>query len=104
MSRYQVAVQPSAEAEIDSAFRYLAREASPDLAIAWFNRIDDAIISLSEMPLRCAEAPESKYFDVEIRQLLVEPYRILFTVRDRTVQILHVRHMSRRWLGEATEP
>jgi hypothetical protein len=33
-------------------------------------------MSLSEMPQRCGEAPESEYFDREIRQLLVEPYRI----------------------------
>jgi plasmid stabilization system protein ParE len=100
LSLYKVAVQPTAEAEIDAAFRYLASEASMDVAIAWFNRIDDAIASLSEMPRRCVEAPESEYFEIEIRQLLVEPYRILFTVQDHTVQILHVRHTSQRWLGE----
>jgi plasmid stabilization system protein ParE len=36
----------------------------------------------------------------EIRQLIMAPYRILFTVRPSRVDVLHVRHMARRALGE----
>jgi plasmid stabilization system protein ParE len=37
-------------------------------------------------------------FEFEIRQLLYGNYRLLFTVRDDAVVILHVRHGAREWM------
>jgi plasmid stabilization system protein ParE len=97
--RYTVVVQPSAEAEIEAAYVYLAQAASPDVAIRWFNELDAAIDTLVTMPRRCPLAPEDAYFADEIRQLLVAPYRVLFTIRQKRVHVLHVRHRARRTLG-----
>jgi hypothetical protein len=59
----------------------------------------DAVGSLSTFPARCAEAPESRFFDREIRQLLYgrgrNVYRILFTIQDDVVSVLHIRHGAR---------
>jgi plasmid stabilization system protein ParE len=93
--RYDVVVQPAAEAEIEAAYLYLRKEASPDVANRWFNALLDSLNTLEEMPNRCPFAPESKFFPEEIRQLLAQPYRILFTVRGEVVHNLHVRHMAR---------
>ncbi len=54
------------------------------------------------MPERCAHAPENRWFKREIRQLLYDQYRILFTIRGRTVRVLHVRHGARLELGKRT--
>ena len=103
--KYTVVVQPEAEADIEAAYLYLSEAASPDLAVRWFNEIDAAMTTLAEFPKRCPRAPEDQYFDDEIRHLLVEPYRVLFTIRAKEVRVLHVRHMARRTLGgEDTEP
>jgi mRNA-degrading endonuclease RelE of RelBE toxin-antitoxin system len=50
-----------------------------------------------EKPLRCV-APENDALAEEIRQLSYgksrNKYRILFTIREDTVFVLHVRHSS----------
>jgi plasmid stabilization system protein ParE len=58
-----------------------------------------AIASLSELPTRCSLAPENKDFPFEVRQLFYgsthHRYRILFTIEDDTVTVLHIRHGRR---------
>lgn len=51
------------------------------------------------MPRRCARAREDKLVLQEIRQLVISPYRIIFEIHGRTVNILHVRHGARQDLG-----
>ena len=97
--KYAVVVQPEAEADIEAAYLYLFEAASPDVAIRWFNEIEAVMATLAEFPNRCPKAPEDAYFSDEIRHLLVEPYRILFTIRAKQVHVLHVRHMARQTLG-----
>jgi plasmid stabilization system protein ParE len=93
--KYEVILQPTAEADIESAYLYLRREASPEVANRWYNALLDSMDTLEEMPHRCPLAPESQFFPEEIRHLLIRPYRVLFAVINDTVRILHVRHMSR---------
>ena len=94
--KYPVILQPAADAEIEAAYLYLAAEASLEVAVSWFNDVDTAIRTLAEMPRRCSLAPEDDFFEAEIRNLMVGPYRVLFTVAGKEVHVLHVRHMSRR--------
>jgi plasmid stabilization system protein ParE len=100
LTKFTVIIQPQAEAEIDEAYLHIAAAASPGTAIRWFNKMEAAIATLARMPRRCPLALEDEFFEEEIRQLLLAPYRVLFTIRERSVHILHVRHMSRRWFGE----
>lgn len=62
-----------------------------------------AIASLSELPTRCAFAPENKAFPFEVRQLLCgstrHRYRIPFTIEKDTVIVLHIRHGRRNPLA-----
>jgi len=101
--KYDVLVQPTADADIEAAYLYLFREASPDRAVIWYNRLEDAISKLDRMPRRCPIAPEDQFFAEEIRHLLVRPYRVLFTIRGREVHVLHVRHMAQQVLEEPQE-
>lgn len=58
----------------------------------------NTIATLQEIPRRCAIAPENDELVEEIRQLIYgkskNKYRILFTIREDTVFVLHVRHSS----------
>jgi len=99
---YRVIIQPSAQAEMEEA--YLRVHDHAPLRIAkWYNGLVEAILSLANHPQRCSLAPESDSFDEEIRQLLfgrrTNVYRILFTIQENTVSVLHVRHAARRFLN-----
>ena len=98
---YRVILQAQANEDIDRVLSYLVRHASMDVAARWLTEIEGAVDTLERMPLRCPIAAESEQFEHEIRQLLVDPYRILFTIVGREVHVLHVRHASRRTLGES---
>ncbi len=96
---YHVIIQPPAAVEMDKAYLWIVKHA-PESATKWFNGLEAAIQTLDSFPQRCPLADESKAFDVEIRQLIygkrVGAYRILFTVAEDTVHVLHVRHGRRQ--------
>jgi plasmid stabilization system protein ParE len=59
--------------------------------------LESAIRSLDEFPERCVVAPEDEEVDeFEVRQLILDQFRVLFFVRERVVFVLHIRHGSRR--------
>jgi mRNA-degrading endonuclease RelE of RelBE toxin-antitoxin system len=62
----------------------------------------EVINSLKTFPRRCPIAPENEFFSQEIRQLLYGKgkgtYRILFTIIDDVVSVLHIRHSSQEVL------
>jgi plasmid stabilization system protein ParE len=101
---FKVILQPVAEEEIEAAFLYLASEASLETAVRWYNELETAIATLDQMPRRCSLASENDFFEEEIRQLLVAPYRVLFTILGNRVHLLHVRHTARRTLGVEDDP
>ena len=103
MKRFEVIILPSAERNIDEAYLWLA-EHDPDAAIRWYDRLREVIFSLAVLPERCPLAPESKNINAEIREIFHgrrrHKYRILFTVTQNTVHVLHVRHGARLALSE----
>lgn len=99
---FQVIIQPPAEAEIENAYLRIAVEA-PETAVRWYNGLREEIASLSSLPTRCSLAPEDAAFEYEIRHLLYgrkgRRYRILFTIVDDRVHVLHFRHWAQRPMG-----
>jgi plasmid stabilization system protein ParE len=98
---YRVITQPTAEAEVEDAYRWLHHQSS-GAAVRWYRGLREAIESLESNPQRCPIAPESAFFGEEIRQLLYGKrrgvYRILFTVEEDVVSVLFVRHSARQVL------
>ena len=96
---YRVEIDPVALSEVEEAYSWLAMRA-PAEAVEWFNSLSNAIASLSKMPERCPLAPENDAFAEEIRQLLYGKrsgaYRVIFTVSDSVVRVLHLRHSARQ--------
>ena len=103
MKRWTVIVELPAQQDIEAAYLWIA-ERDSDAADRWFNSIYDTVESLELFPERCPLAPESRFFDREIREAFhgrrQYKYRILFTVTESKVHILHVRHGARLTLGE----
>jgi|SRR5690242_9215033 len=100
---YRVRLTPEAEADIEELYRWLTAR-SPLRGPDWFNGMMYAIESLASRLERCPLAPETAFFPEEIRQLLYGRgrgvHRILFTIKDATVVVLHVRHGARKHLPE----
>jgi len=96
--KYVVIIQPRAESDIDQAAEWIAQD-SPTNAARWYDGLTKAIFSLQDFPARCSVAPENGTFPGVIRQLLYGSYRILFTVKDDAVHVLHVRHGARSPAG-----
>lgn len=95
MKRWSVIVELPAQQDIAEAHAWLA-ERDPAAADRWFNGIYDTIGSLEMFPERCSLAPASTFLNREIRETFhgrrQHKYRILFTVTENEVHVLHVRH------------
>jgi plasmid stabilization system protein ParE len=100
--KYRVIIQPPAGADMDKAYLWIFEHA-PESATKWFNGLEAAIQTLESFPQRCPLAEESQAFVLEIRQLIhgkrVGAYRILFTIVEDSVHVLHVRHGRRERLS-----
>jgi plasmid stabilization system protein ParE len=105
MKRWVVIVEIPAQQDIEAAYLWIA-EHDAVAADRWFNSLYETIGSLELFPERCPLAPESRFFNQEIREAFhgrrQYKYRILFTVTQGEVHILHVRHGARLTLGEST--
>jgi len=97
MTTYRV--EPTDQALVDAGEAYFwINEELEGAALRWYEGIMKAFRSLEKNPLRCPHAPESAFFEEEIRQLIYGKYRILFTVEGETVFVLRVRHSAQEYL------
>ncbi len=101
---FRVETTAAAEQEADAILDWLLSQHAGDTGIRWFLALQDAIASLAEFPRRCPLAPESTAFPFEVRHLLYghtpHVYRILFTIENQTVYVLHIRHGRRQPLKQ----
>jgi plasmid stabilization system protein ParE len=97
MSDYRVEPTDKALVDAGSAYSWIS-EQSKGAALRWYEGLLKAFRSLEKSPLRCPLAPESAFFEEEIRQLIYGKYRILFTVEGKQVFVLRVRHSAREYL------
>ncbi|MBX9791797.1 MAG: type II toxin-antitoxin system RelE/ParE family toxin [Pirellulales bacterium] len=102
---YRVEFTADAKAELDAIVAYIAADA-PGRALSWLERFRQLADTLAHHPERCAVAPEARLVNFPVRQLLYGNYRVLYTITDSTVYVLHVRHAARRWMraGEIKSP
>jgi len=97
-------VEPTDKALVDAGEAYFwISERSEKAALSWYEGLLTAFRSLEQNPRRCPLAPESAFFEQEIRQLIDGKYRILFTVQGATVFVLRVRHVAREYLKPEKE-
>ncbi len=101
---YQVKITEPAKQDIRSSFEWWRINRSAEQADRWYRGIHKSITSLCKMPERCGQAPEADLLDGNMRQLLFgigrrPTYRIVFTISDKVITILRVRHSSQDTLG-----
>jgi toxin ParE1/3/4 len=81
-------------ADLDQILAWYSANASPAMAEAIGQRLDDVVD-------RICSAPESgprlsQRSQVRVAAVIRYPFRIFYRIRKDTVDILHVRHTSRR--------
>ena len=96
---HEIEVADAAMAELVGIVAWIARDSSTD-AVRWLGAFWKSVRSLRSYPGRCPLAPEDVTSIVEVRQLVFGDYRVLFTIRDSQVRVLHVRHGAMRPLGD----
>jgi len=86
--------------DLDAICQFIARDA-PRAADALAERVKRSIERLSEFPSSGRVVPERGQSD--IREVIVQHYRVIYRVKSELVEILTVFHGSRRFpdLGDA---
>lgn len=92
MKKYLVIFHPDAETDIRSSYQWGRRVWGDKQAKSWAQELQRTItLRLSSQPLSCPLTPESDDLGIEVRQLIVRRYRVLFIVEKRIATILHIR-------------
>ncbi len=92
---------PLAEEQVADAFAYIASE-RPAAAIKWFDRLVSKTESLSALPDQGRMVPEARRSS--LREVLVEPYRVVYHRGDDVLVILSVQHERRDLDVESIAP
>ncbi len=92
MKRFAVVFEESAQADLRESYEWGCRVWGREEAIEWVRQLRTAVSKqLALVPKGFPVAPEDNEFPEEIRQMVVGRYRMLFTIKGRTVHVLHIR-------------
>lgn len=88
---YKVVWSSTALSDLDATIDYVAADSGVDRALKLYEKVRDQIDSLSAHPRRARVVPELERIAVgEFRELLLNPYRILFRLDRRKVVLVGV--------------
>ena len=95
----RVILMPRAESDRDRIYGYTVKHWGKMRAQQWYDKLDAALLTLETLPERCPVAPESEDATQPIRQIIRPPFRILFRIKKKQVQVIHIRHAARLPVG-----
>ncbi len=89
--RYSIKVEPTAQRDIQLAYDWGKETWGVKQANKWSRELAKSIRSLGEFPERYPLALENDEFKYEVRQMTFQRYRVLYTIKNEDVEVLHVR-------------
>ena len=94
---YLVSITSRAERDLVSLYDEIDVEHS-DAALKWYIGLNDAILSLEQMPNRCSATHENGQLRHSLYGHRHHIYRVIFRVleKQKQVEVLHIRHGARR--------
>ncbi len=98
--RYKVLMTEPATGDLLATARYIAKELKePAAAKNLVEKIREAVMSLSEMPIRHALVTEERLAFLGIRKLPVDNYIVLYVVSetDTVVTVVRILYSRRDW-------
>lgn len=101
MTEYTVEISKKAAEDMEEIYTYIANHIGmPQTAIDQFNDIADGIESLSTFPARTKIISGDYCKQHELRQLLVNNYSVIFTIKDKTVYVIRVLYSASDIIGK----
>jgi plasmid stabilization system protein ParE len=89
MKHYTVVFSDDAVAEFASSIQWGCETWGEKVAWRWYAGIKESITNtLSRFPLSQPIAPDE--YEMEVRQMVIGRYRVLFTISGKRVTILHL--------------
>lgn len=89
-----------AQADLDTLLTWLIDQHAGDAGLRWFNGLQAAVETLTDMPQLCPLFRTDPRISFEVRQLFYgrrpHVYRIFFCIVGDTVFVLRIRHGRRR--------
>ena len=91
-----------AEVDLDDIYDYIARDV-PYYAALFIDQLIKATDNLEDHPRLGRKVPEADYHD-DVRELIVQGYRIIYRLQTEKLQILTVIHGSRNLAAKEVMP
>ena len=91
-----------AEADLDDIYDYIARDV-PYYAELFIDQLIKTTDNLKDHPRLGRKVPEADYRD-DVRELIVQGYRIIYRLQTEKLQILTVIHGSRNLAAKEVMP
>ncbi|MDB5567915.1 MAG: Plasmid stabilization system [Tardiphaga sp.] len=86
-------------ADLDELAAYYVANASPVIAESIGQRINDVIDRICRAPEAAPRASQRSH--IRVASVVRYPFRIFYRVRNDTIDILYIRHTSRRPFGRS---
>lgn len=91
MKRYAVVFSEDAVVGLSSCLQWGCETWGEEAAREWYVQIRASVRKiLTSFPMSQPVAPDNDEYDVKVRQMVIGRYRVLFTVDQKRVTILHV--------------
>ena len=95
MKQYDVKISHAALSDMEQIYSYIAdRLLEPDTAMGQYNRIAEAVQSLSILPERCALVESEPERTQGLRQMLVDNYSVFYIVGGDAVSVARVLYSA----------
>lgn len=95
MKLYKIQITDTALSDMENIYKYIAEQLQlPVTAMGQYNRIADAIETLSTLPERVKLMESEDEFALGLRQMHVDNYSVFFHIRDNRVIITNVLYSA----------
>ena len=95
MEQYEVKITDAALQDMEDIYGYIAGQLlAPENAMSQYNRIADAILSLSAFPERYRLLEAQPWHSMEMRWMNVDNYSVFYVLRGETVYVTDVLYSA----------
>jgi len=95
MEQYNVLITDEALADMEDIYRYIAVKLhSPENALAQYNRIAEAILTLEMFPLRYSVVQFEPEHSSGLRRMLVDNYSVFYVTHGEQVIVTNVLYSA----------
>ena len=101
MAKYRVDISEPAENDLKDIIRYIASQLSaPESALNLMELLEEAMLSLSDMPQRCPLVSDERLSQMGYRKLIVKKYIVFFSIdeKNKVVDVERILFGRRNWL------